>query len=223
MCRTRPGDSITVIGWVEEAVLAQTPGGLDGNTLRGLDAPGREGKEAEDGIGVVQVWKQGRLNRAGEGPEGLIGADERDMGFSLPEVGVQGIGVFPEAATDDDGSRRQFARSAIEREEAGVGEEELVGEVGEGMVGGSIVGDGGRGAEVGTDVGSEGRGAGDTILEREDREEVAEGAGEEEEAGDGGDGEETPATAGEEKNTKPTAATTEATTRASGVVPNRKA
>ena len=78
-------DSITVIGWVEEAVLAQTPGGLDGNTLRGLDAPGREGVEAEDGIGVVQVWKQGRLNRAGECPEGLIGADERDMGFSLPE------------------------------------------------------------------------------------------------------------------------------------------
>ena len=109
-------DSITVIGWVEEAVLAQTPGGLDGNTLSGLDAPGREGVEAEDGIGVVQVRKEGRLNRAGECPEGLVGADERDMGFSLPEMGVQGIGVFPEAATDDDGSRRQFARSAIERE-----------------------------------------------------------------------------------------------------------
>ena len=28
-------DSITVIGWVEEAVLAQTPGGLDGNTRQG--------------------------------------------------------------------------------------------------------------------------------------------------------------------------------------------
>ena len=122
-------DSITVIGWVEEAVLAQTPGGLDGNTGRGLDAPGREGMEAEDGIGVVQVWKQGRLNRAGECPEGLIGADERDVGFSLPEACIQGIGVFPEAATDDDGSRRQFARSAIKGEEAGVREEELVGEV----------------------------------------------------------------------------------------------
>ena len=79
-------DRITVIGWVEEAVLAQTPGGLDGNTGRGLDAPGREGVEAEDGIRVVQVWKQGRLNRAGECPEGLIGADERDVGFSLPEM-----------------------------------------------------------------------------------------------------------------------------------------
>ena len=65
------GDSITAIGWVEEAVLAQTPGGLDGNTGRGHDAPGREGVEAENGIGVVQVWKQGRLNRAGECPEGL--------------------------------------------------------------------------------------------------------------------------------------------------------
>ena len=65
------------------------------------------------------------------------------------------------------------------------------------MVGSNIVGDSGRGAEVGTDVGSEGRGAGDTILERENSEEVAEGAGEEEEAGDGGDGEETPATASE--------------------------
>ena len=141
--------------------------------------------EAEDGIGVVQVWKQGRLNRAGECPEGLVGADERDVGFSLPEMGVQGIGVFPEAATDDDGSRRQFARSAIEREEACVRQEELVGEVREGMIGGRVVGDSGRGAEVSTDVGSEGRGAGDTLLEREDRGEVAEGAGEEEEAGDG--------------------------------------
>ena len=112
-------DSITVIGWVEEAVLAQAPGGLDGNTGRGHDAPGREGVEAEDGIGEVQVWKQGRLNRAGECPEGLVGADERDVGFSLPEMGIQGIGVFPEAATDDDGSRRQFARGAIERDEAG--------------------------------------------------------------------------------------------------------
>ena len=143
------------------------------------------------------MWKQGRLNRAGECPEGLVGADERDMGFSLPEAGVQGIGVFPEAATDDDGSRRQFARSAIERDEAGVREEELVGEVREGMIVSGVVGDGGRGAEVGTDVGSEGRGAGDTLLEREDRGEVAEGAGEEEEAGDGGDGDETPATTGE--------------------------
>ena len=76
-------------------------------------------------------------------------------------------------------------------------EEELVGEVREGMVGGSIVGDGGRGAEVSTDVGSEGRGAGDTLLEREDRGKVAEGAGKEEEADDGGDGHETPATTGE--------------------------
>ena len=78
-----------------------------------------------------------------------------------------------------------------------VGEEELVGEVGEGMIGGSIVGDGGRRAEVSTDVGSESRRVGDTILEWEDREEVVEGAGEEEEADDGGDGHETPATAGE--------------------------
>ena len=137
------------------------------------------------------------MNRAGECPEGLIGADERDVGFSLPEMGIQGIGVFPEAATDDDRSRRQFARSAVKGDKPCVRQEELVGEVREGMVVSGIVGDGGRGAEVSTDVGSEGRGAGDTILEREDREEVAEGAGEEEEAGDGGDGEETPATAGE--------------------------
>ena len=70
------------------------------------------------------------------------------------------------------------------------------------MVVSGVVGDGGRGAEVGTDVGSEGRGAGDTILEREDREEVAEGAGEEEEAGDGGDGEETPRDRGRGRRTQ---------------------
>ena len=110
-------------------MLAQTPGGLDGNTGRGHDAPGREGMEAEDGIGVVQVWKQGRLNRAGECPEGLVGADERDMGFSLPEVGIQGIGVTPGAATDDDGSRRQFARSAVKGDKPCVRQEVFVGEV----------------------------------------------------------------------------------------------
>ena len=186
-----------MIGWVEEAVLAQTPGGLDGNTGRGHDAPCREGKDAEDGIGVVQVWKQGRLNRAGECPEGLIGADERDVGFSLPEMGIQGIGVFPEAATDDDGSRRQFARSAVKGDKPCVRQEVFVGEVSQRMIVSGVVGDSGRGAEVSTDIGSEGRGAGDTLLEREDRGEVAEGAGEEEEAGDGGDGHETPAAAGE--------------------------
>ena len=56
-------DSITVIGWVEEAVLAQTPGGLDGNTLRGLDAPGREGIEVERGIGVVHAREAGLTDR----------------------------------------------------------------------------------------------------------------------------------------------------------------
>ena len=102
-------DSITVIGWMEEAVLAQTPGGLDGNTGRGHDAPGREGKEAEDGIGVVQVWKQGRLNR-GRGVSRGLGRRRREGRGVQParNACIQGIGVFPEAATDDDGSRRQF-------------------------------------------------------------------------------------------------------------------
>ena len=43
-------DSITVIGWVEEAVLAQTPGGLDGNTRQGSRCSmqgGRGGRATE--------------------------------------------------------------------------------------------------------------------------------------------------------------------------------
>ena len=139
----------------------------------------------------------GQTDRAGECPEGLIGADERDVGFSLPEACIQGIGVTPGAATDDDGSRRQFARSAVKGDKPCVRQEVFVGEVREGMIVSGVVGDSGRRAEVGTDVGSEGRGARDTLLEREDSGEVAEGAGKEEEAGNGGDGEETPATAGE--------------------------
>ena len=62
-------DSITVIGWVEEAVLAQTPGGLDGNTLQGSrcsrqggqgcrgrnwSSPGVEAGQIEQGRGVSQ-------------------------------------------------------------------------------------------------------------------------------------------------------------------------
>ena len=76
-------------------------------------------------------------------------------------------------------------------------QEVFVSEVREGMIVSGVVGDGGRRAEVGTDVGSEGRGAGDTLLEREDRGEVAECAGEEEEGSESADSKETPAATGE--------------------------
>ena len=92
------------------------------------------------------------------------------------------------------------------------------------MIVSGVVGDSGRGAEVSTDVGSEGRGAGDTLLEREDGGEVAEGAGEEEE------GrrwwltatKRQPTTGEGEEHKSPQQLQQRQQLRASGVVPNRK-